>query len=65
MSSNSEFLLKLQAEAKAQKRLFSTRFFPPALDIVTSFIGRYSWQVILISSGVTSLVVEFWLGGIK
>jgi len=54
----SDFLEKLKSEAKLQSRLNTTRFFPEQLDKITSFIGKYPWQVIVAVSGVTALSIE-------
>lgn len=59
-SNNSEFLKKLQAEAHAQAELSRHRFLPAQLDWITSFVGRYSWQVITIISGCTAFGLELW-----
>lgn len=53
-----DFLSKLKHEAHAQAKLEKTRFIPAELDAVTSFIGKHSWQVLVISSGITSLLLE-------
>lgn len=53
-----QFLNKLQAQAELQARLNNRRFLPEQLDEVTSFIGRYPWQVLLAVSGLTSLGIE-------
>lgn len=56
-------LEKLQAEAALQARLEQQRLLPVSLDAVTSLIGRYPWQVVLVISGSTALAVEVvkWL----
>ena len=56
--SQSSFLHKLQAEASLQARLHEHRFVPPQLDWLTSFIGRYAWQVILVLSLATAIALE-------
>jgi hypothetical protein len=53
-----KFLSKLQAQAELQARLNTHRFFPSQMDEITSFIGRYPWQVVLVASGLTSLWIE-------
>lgn len=53
-----EFLVKLQAEAKLQARLHEQRILPHQVDWLTSLIGRYPWQVLLVASGLTAVVVE-------
>lgn len=56
--SQQDFLTKLKAEAQSQAKLEKSRFLPPELDSVTSFIGRHPWQVLLVASGLTSLLLE-------
>ncbi len=58
-----QFLQKLQEQAELQARLNTHRFFPAQMDGITSFIGRYPWQVLLAVSGLTSLGIEVltWL----
>ncbi|HYD34897.1 MAG TPA: hypothetical protein VD999_02420 [Vitreimonas sp.] len=53
-----DFLGKLQAEAARQARLHEHRFFPPQLDFLTSFIGRYPWQTSGALALLTALVLE-------
>lgn len=53
-----DFLTKLQQEASAQKKLNQERIFPEVFDEVTSFIGIYSWQVLLVLSILTAILVE-------
>ncbi|PIY79624.1 MAG: hypothetical protein COY81_01680 [Candidatus Pacebacteria bacterium CG_4_10_14_0_8_um_filter_43_12] len=53
-----DFLNKLKQEAQAQAKLEQTRFLPAELDWLTSYIGCHSWQVLLITSGLTSLALE-------
>jgi hypothetical protein len=55
------FLHQLQLQAEKQARLHYTRLLPPQLDFVTSFIGHYPWQVILVLSALTALVTEIVL----
>jgi len=50
------FLTQLQQEAKLQKKLNQQRIFPSKLDTLTSFIGAYSWQVILVLAVITSFI---------
>lgn len=58
----SDFLAKLQEEAALQAKLEHHRLLPPQLDFITSFIGRYPWQVLLTLSGITALVIEITRG---
>jgi hypothetical protein len=53
-----DFITQLQEQAKFQARLHEQRFIPTHLDFITSFIGRYSWQVLIVTSGLTALVLE-------
>lgn len=53
-----EFLQKLQAEAVFQKKLHDYRLLPKKVDSITSFIGTHSWQVILVLSVLTAVVLE-------
>lgn len=53
-----KFLIELQKEAKAQKKLNEQRIFPAFLDEVTSFIGEYSWQTLLFLAVLTAVLVE-------
>lgn len=57
-SPNQDFVKKLQQEASLQARLHTERLLPARLDPITAFIGRYSWQVILVLSALTALVVR-------
>lgn len=58
------FLVKLQEEAALQSKLQLNRWLPEELDAITSTIGKYPWQVILVLSGVTSLLIELMGVGI-
>lgn len=60
--SQKDFLTKLQTEAKQQAKLNQSRILPQELDGLTSFVGRYPWQVLLVSSGLTSLALEILKG---
>jgi hypothetical protein len=44
------FLEKLQEQAKLQSKLNEHRIFPRQLDNITSFIGNYPWQTLLVIS---------------
>ncbi|MEX0896307.1 MAG: hypothetical protein WDZ94_05265 [Patescibacteria group bacterium] len=54
------FLAKLQTEAALQARLETQRLLPSSLDTITSYIGRYAWQILLVTSGLVSLGIELW-----
>lgn len=60
LNARQDFLVKLQAEAAQQALLEKKRFFPSSLDFVTSYIGRYSWQILVVLSGASALGVEIW-----
>lgn len=61
-SPQSDFLSKLQEEAALQAKLEHHRLIPPQLDFITSFIGRYPWQVFLVLSFITALIIEISRG---
>ena len=56
---NNDFLLELQKEASIQKKLNQERIFPEYLDGLTSLIGNYPWQTLIVMSMVTTFLVEF------
>lgn len=53
-----EFLKKLESEAALQAKLERSQLLPRKLDRITSFIGRYPWQVLLVVSGLCSAGIE-------
>lgn len=53
-----DFLQRLQEEANLQARLEQHRLLPPQIDWLTSLIGNYSWQLLLVGSGITALALE-------
>jgi hypothetical protein len=53
-----DFLTKLQIQAKMQARLEKTRILPHQVDSLASFVGRYSWQSLLIASLITTILLE-------
>ncbi len=53
-----DFLVKLQHQASLQAPLNEHRWLPKQIDPVTSFIGNYPWQTLLIISGVTALLMR-------
>lgn len=55
---SSSFVARLQAEAALQSQLHKRRFLPSQLDWLTSLIGNYPWQVMLLLSGVTAGLLE-------
>jgi hypothetical protein len=56
-----DFLTQLQAQARKQALLEQRRFIPKQLDHLTSFFGRYPWQVLFVAS-VASVVVKWMMG---
>jgi len=60
MQTSKDFLSALQEEAALQARLEKHRLLPSGLDALTSFVGRYAWQVVLVTSGVVALGIEIW-----
>ena len=66
MKNSVEFLLLLEQEAALQAKLETRKLLPSQLDDVTAFIGRHTWQVLLVCSGLTALLMEvakFWVEG--
>lgn len=57
---NSDFLDRLQAEAKLQAKLHQDRWLPSQLDPVVTLIAQYPWQTLSVAAVVTSMVVR-WL----
>jgi hypothetical protein len=56
------FLQQLQQQAKLQSKLNKTRLFPKQVDPLTSLIGNYSWQFLLVLSGITAVGL-WWIHG--
>ncbi len=52
------FLEQLQQEAEDQAKLHTTRVLPQGLDWLTSLIGRYPWQTLLLTSGLTACIIS-------
>jgi len=55
---NKNFLLTLQREARVQKKLNEKRIFPELFDGITSFVGIYSWQFLLVLSIATVMLIR-------
>ncbi|MCB9813456.1 MAG: hypothetical protein H6772_03555 [Pseudomonadales bacterium] len=55
-----DFLSKLQNEALTQKKLNEMRIFPIFFDGLTSFVGIYSWQTLLILAIITTIFFELF-----
>lgn len=56
---NQDFLEQLQQQAQKQAVLHEKRVFPRQLDWLTSLVGNYPWQILLVVSLLTALVIEF------
>jgi hypothetical protein len=52
------FLTKLQIQAEMQAKLEQRRILPHQVDSLASFVGRYSWQSLLIASLITTILLE-------
>lgn len=52
------FLAELQKEAEHQAKLHQTRVLPAQLDWLTSLVGRYPWQTLIVLSFFTALSVN-------
>jgi len=55
---STDFLQQLQAEAKLQKKLHSSRIIPKAFDPITSFIGENSLFSLIIFSIISAVIIE-------
>lgn len=54
-----DFIKQLENQAQKQAVLHEKRILPRQLDIITTFIGNYPWQVITFLSFLTALFL--WL----
>lgn len=54
-----DFLTVLQEQAEKQSQLYKTRILPKNVDWITSMIGNYPWQFILVLSIFGAVVWEF------
>lgn len=52
------FLQGLERQAKAQAVLEKNRVFPRQLDFFTAFVGTHTWQVLVVLSFATALLLE-------
>lgn len=52
------FLERLQSQAAKQAVLNKERIFPSQLDGLTSFIGNYPWQTLIVVSILSALCLE-------
>lgn len=58
MSSPDLFLTQLKQEAKKQAVLHEKRLLPRQVDWLTSYIGTYPWQTLLVSSGIVAVLLQ-------
>lgn len=56
--STADFLAFLETEADFQAKLHQNRVLPRGLDAVSALIGKYPWQILLISSGISAVLFE-------
>ena len=54
------FIIQLEKEAQKQAILHENRLLPRQLDWLTTTVGNYAWQVILILSFLTALAIWWW-----
>lgn len=52
------FLSKLHAEAEQQAKLRERQLLPEQFGWIGSVIGRYPWQFLAVTSGLTALGLE-------
>jgi hypothetical protein len=57
-SQTDDFLKKLQQEAKHQSRLEKVRLLPKNIDWLAQIIATHPWQILLLVSFFTTLVIE-------
>ena len=55
-----KFIIQLEKEAQKQAILHENRLLPRQLDWLTTTVGNYAWQVILILSFLTALAIWWW-----
>lgn len=55
---DSQFLEKLQEEARFQQHIFKNRVLPTKVDSLTSYIGTHSWQTLTVLSLITAGLLE-------
>lgn len=60
-SSPPDFVSQLQDQAKQQSLLHKKRLLPKETDWVTSFIGNYPWQVMLVLAIIGAVIWEIVL----
>ena len=56
-----DFVSVLQRQAKEQSRLHEERLLPKNVDWITSLIGNYPWQFILVLALIGAVVWELFL----
>ncbi|MEA2057008.1 MAG: hypothetical protein U9O78_04895 [Patescibacteria group bacterium] len=52
------FISELQKEAQKQARLEETHFLPKNIDWLAGVVGSHSWQMLLITSFLTAVLIE-------
>lgn len=55
-----DFLQRLQREAALQATVTQRRWLPSSVDWLTAIVGRYSWQVCLVLSFISAILVQLW-----
>jgi hypothetical protein len=58
LSKQAQLISELQLEAKNQAKLEKKKILPKQVDNFAYLIIRYPWQVLLIASVLTTLLVE-------
>lgn len=61
----SQFLHKLEEEARFQAKLRAQPVLPENLKPLTDFITNHTWKVILVLSGLASLAAEWVVEGVR
>ncbi|OGJ37492.1 MAG: hypothetical protein A2383_00510 [Candidatus Pacebacteria bacterium RIFOXYB1_FULL_39_46] len=55
-----QFLQTLAEEARLQAQISSTKVVPKSLERMANLIGNHTWKLLLVVSGIMSLLTEIW-----
>lgn len=59
-----DFFGELEDLAKKQAKLHQERVLPKQLDWLTSLVGTYPWQTLVLVSGATAVLIELIKRGV-
>ncbi len=57
-ATSTTFLERLQTEALKQSYLQRYRWLPKQADVITSYIGQHTWQFLVLSSIIGTLLLQ-------